>query len=93
MNIIEKLKEIDQSKYLVCECEGCDCEDGETVGIDVRPDHFEWMKKTIKKLQDENETLAAHNNDLLHEIRVLKSKINTFNKIYDEQLRIDGNGP
>jgi len=44
---------------------------------------------SIEHLQDENETLSAHNQDLLHEIRILKNKINTFNKIYDESLRID----
>src|SRR5690625_4644581 len=33
-------------------------------------------QKEIKKLQDENETLSAANNDLLHEIRVLKNQMN-----------------
>ena len=47
------------------------------------------LEQEVTRLQDELETLQAHNQDLLHEIRVLKNKIATFNQIYDEQLRID----
>ena len=50
---------------------------------------IEAAKKLIEHQKDELETLQVHNNDLLKEIRVLKNKIATFNKIYDEQLRID----
>lgn len=49
------------------------------------------LEKENQQLKDENETLSTHNNDLLHEVRVLNNKIATFNQIYDESLRIDGN--
>ena len=32
------------------------------------------LEQEVTSLQAENETLKAHNNDLLHEIRVLKNK-------------------
>lgn len=41
----------------------------------------------MRALKDENETLRAHNNDLLHEIRILKNKIETFKNIYTEGLQ------
>src|SRR5690625_4774124 len=51
---------------------------------DISDYHFYWLIEQVTQLQDENETLSSANQDLLHEVRVLKNKIN-----YEKQALIN----
>ena len=41
---------------------------------DISDYHFYWLIERVQELQAENETLSSANQDLLHEVRVLKNK-------------------
>lgn len=69
----ETIKRIDDQAKLVFKKKSYGYEAKE---VRLPSDKYNMLIELAMKLQDENETLSAANNDLLHEIRVLKNQMN-----------------